>query len=97
MIIKVNYADESSEVIRIPAEVWRSKEEVITKVFILEKEVVSFQLDPYLETADTELYNNSWPRKVQPSRFDLFEQRKMRMQQRENPMQRQKRVDQIQD
>ena len=97
LIIKVSYTDESSEVIRIPAEVWRSKEEVITKVFILEKEVVSFQLDPYLETADTELYNNSWPRKVQPSRFDLFEQRKMRQQQRENPMQRQKRVDQLQD
>ena len=97
LIIKVSYTDESSEVIRIPAEVWRSKEEVITKVFILEKEVVSFQLDPYLETADTDLYNNSWPRRAQPSRFDLFEQRKMRMQQRENPMQRQKRVDQLQD
>ena len=97
LIIKVNYGDESSEVIRIPAEVWRSKEEIITKVFILEKEVVSFQLDPYLETADTDLYNNSWPRRAQPSRFDLFEQRKMRMQQRENPMQRQKRVDQLQD
>ena len=70
LIIKVSYTDESSEVIRIPAEVWRSKEEVITKVFILEKEVVSFQLDPYLETADTDLYNNSWPRRAQPSRFD---------------------------
>ena len=97
LIIKVNYGDESSEVIRIPAEVWRSQEDIITKVFILEKEVVSFQLDPYLETADTDLYNNSWPRRAQPSRFDLFEQRKMRMQQRENPMQRQKRVDQLQD
>ena len=97
LIIKVNYGDESSEVIRIPAEVWRSQEDIITKVFILEKEVVSFQLDPYLETADTDLYNNSWPRRVQPSRFDLFEQRKMRMQRRENPMQRQKRLDQLQD
>ena len=97
LIIKVSYTDESSEVIRIPAEVWRSKEEVITKVFILEKEVVSFQLDPYLETADTDLYNNSWPRRAQPSRFDLYEQRKMRMQQRENQKQRQKRVDQLQD
>ena len=97
LIIKVNYGDESSEVIRIPAEVWRSQEDIITKVFILEKEVVSFQLDPYLETADTDLYNNSWPPRAQPSRFDLFEQRKMRMQQRENPMQRQKRVDQLQD
>ena len=89
--------DESSEVIRIPAEVWRSKEYNISKVFILKKEVAGFQLDPYLETADTDLQNNAWPRKAIPSRFDLFQQRKRRMEVDENPMQRQKRVDDIKD
>ncbi|MDG1351019.1 MAG: M1 family metallopeptidase [Crocinitomicaceae bacterium] len=97
LIIKVTYMDESSEVIRIPAEVWRSKEYNISKVFILKKEVASFQLDPYLETADTDLQNNAWPRKAIPSRFDLFQQRKRRMEVDENPMQRQKRVDDIKD
>jgi hypothetical protein len=62
---------------------------------VLNKEVASFQLDPFLETADTDLQNNMWPKKVLPSRYDLFQQRKMRMQQRENPMQRQIRVDQL--
>jgi len=97
LIIKVTYMDESSEVIRIPAEVWRSKEYNISKVFILKKEVAGFQLDPYLETADTDLQNNAWPRKTIPSRFDLFQQRKRRMEVDENPMQRQKRVDDLKD
>ena len=95
LIIKVSYMDQTSEIIRIPAEVWRAKEYNISKVFILEKEVESFQLDPFLETADTDLQNNTWPRKVIPSRYELFQQRKMRMQIDENPMQRQKRVDQL--
>ena len=95
LIIKISYRDNTSEVVRIPAEVWRAKENVVTKVLILNKEVASFQLDPFLETADTDLQNNTWPKKVLPSRYDLFQERKMRMQQRENPMQRQIRVDQL--
>ena len=95
LIIKITYLDESTEIIRIPAEIWRRSEEVVSKVFILDKEVASFRLDPLLETADTDLYNNAWPREVVPSRYDLFKERKMRSQKRENPMQRQKRVDQL--
>jgi hypothetical protein len=97
LIIKVTYLDESSEIIRIPAEIWRRSEEIVSKVFIMDREVVSFRLDPLLETADTDLYNNAWPREVVPSRYDLFKERKIRSQQRENPMQRQKRVDQLMD
>ena len=97
LIIEISYTDNTSEVIRIPAEIWRRKENIVSKVLVLEKEVSSFQLDPFLETADTDLQNNMWPKRVLPSRYDLFQQRKMRMQQRENPMQRQKRVDELQD
>ena len=95
LIIRINYIDETSEIIRIPAEIWRRSEVDVSKVFILDKEVISFRLDPLLETADTDLYNNAWPREVVPSRYDLFKERKMRMQRRENPMQRQKRVDDL--
>jgi hypothetical protein len=95
LIIRINYIDESSEIIRIPAEIWRRSEVDVSKVFILDKEVVSFRLDPLLETADTDLYNNSWPRELIPSRYDLFKQQKMRKRRDENPMQRQKRVDDL--
>ena len=95
LIIRISYTDETSEIIRIPAEIWRRNEVNVSKVFILDKEVSSFRLDPLSETADTDLYNNAWPREVVPSRYDLFKERKMRMQMRENPMQRQKRVDEL--
>lgn len=97
LIIQINYIDQTSEIIRIPAEIWRRHEVNVSKVFILDKEVASFRLDPLLETADTDLYNNAWPREVIPSRYDLFKERKMRTQRRENPMQRQKRVDELGD
>jgi hypothetical protein len=91
LIIQATFTDGTTEVIRIPAEIWRMDETQVSKVFIFDKAVQSFRLDPFLETADTDLDNNSWPAAVQPTRFQLFQQKK----EVENPMQRQKRVDQI--
>ena len=91
LIIQVNYKDNTSEVIKIPAEIWKTYEQKVSKVLILDKEVSSFRLDPFLETADTDLGNNSWPQEQIPSRYELFKQK----QSRENPTQRQKRVDEI--
>ena len=41
-------------------------------MFVTPKEAVSITLDPYLETADTDLSNNAWPRNVRPQRIGLF-------------------------
>ncbi len=92
LILEVTYIDNTKEVIRIPAEIWRQYEDKVSKVFILDKEVKQFRLDPFLETADTDLDNNSWPKVVQPTRYELFQQKKAN----ENPMQRQKRVEELQ-
>ena len=92
LIIEATFADNSTEVIRIPAEIWRQYELKVSKVLIFDKEVISFRLDPFLETADTDLNNNSWPAKVEPSRYDLFKQKQ---QVKENPMQRQKRLESL--
>jgi hypothetical protein len=89
LIIEVTFADNTVEIIRIPAEIWRQYENKVTKVFIFDKEVISFRLDPNLETADTDFSNNSWPKRVEPTRYDLFKQKQMNG---ENPMQREKRV-----
>ena len=48
-------------------------------------------MDPFLETADTDLNNNTWPEQQEPTRYELFEQRRSD----ENPMQRQIRVEEI--
>jgi hypothetical protein len=93
LIIEFTFADGTTEVRRIPAEIWRIYEEKVSKVFIFDKEVKSFRLDPFLETADTDLNNNTWPREMQATRYQLYKQEESR---KENPMQRQLRVDELQ-
>lgn len=92
LIIEFTFIDDSKEVVRIPAEIWRMYEDQVSKVFIFNKQVKSIRLDPFLETADTDLINNSWPQIAVPSRFQLFKQQQSV---RENPMQRNKRVDEL--
>lgn len=73
LILQFNFADGTNELIRIPAEIWRKNDKEISKVFFFQKEVVGIILDPFLETADCETYDNYWPRRMVPSRFDVFE------------------------
>ncbi|PIY08478.1 MAG: aminopeptidase [Flexibacter sp. CG_4_10_14_3_um_filter_32_15] len=72
VIIEFTYADGSKEMQKIPAEVWRKDNAMFSKVFMTKKKVVSFHLDPNLETADTDVYNNSYPRQEVPTRFELY-------------------------
>ena len=92
LIIEFNFMDGSSTLKRIPAEIWKHNNYNIQKVFGFEKEVKTILLDPYLETADTEINNNSWPAVYHPSTFELFKQKssweKMKV---SNPMKQQKR------
>jgi hypothetical protein len=77
IILEWTYKDGSKEIDRIPAYIWRKNENKVTKVFAKDKEVASVQLDPYRETADIDENNNSWPRKLTPSRFELFKQKEV--------------------
>jgi len=72
LIIEFHYADGSSEIEHIPAEIWRKNESQVTKVFPKKKEVVRVVLDPKRETADIDESSNYWPRQYQPTRFELF-------------------------
>ena len=64
VIFKLDFADGTSEEVRIPAEIWKMQneklEETVSKVLITNKEVVKITLDPNLETADTDISNNIW-------------------------------------
>ncbi len=72
IILQFNYTDGTSEVDRVPAEIWRLNESEVSKVFAKDKEVQSIVLDPYRETADIDESNNYWPSQAAPSRFELF-------------------------
>lgn len=75
IIIELKYVDGSSEVRYIPAEIWRYNSNKVSKVFVTEKEIKEFILDPYLETADVERENNYFPRRRKPTRFEMFSPR----------------------
>ncbi len=89
LIIQAKFEDGTTQEVRIPAEIWRMDDLTVTKVLIFDKPVVSFQLDPFLETADCDTDNNSYPPASKATRFQLFQQK----QSNENPMQRQKRLE----
>jgi hypothetical protein len=72
IVIEWTYKDGSKEIERIPAEVWRTNENEITKLFIKEKEVANIVVDPNSELADVEISNNAFPKKESTSRFDQF-------------------------
>ena len=76
IIVEFSFEDDSKQIIRIPAEIWRRNNYNVSKVFMFEKPVKSVQIDPFIETADVETNNNSWPAQVTPSRFSIFQEYK---------------------
>ncbi len=89
LIVELEYADGTREVRRIPAEIWKMGTPTVTKVFITERPVTRILLDPYLELADVDMGNNSWPPRPEPSRFELYKEKQRP--EGENPMQRARR------
>jgi hypothetical protein len=75
LIFRVEYADGTSEELRVPVEIWRYNQSAISKMIVTKKEVASVTLDPRLETADVDMSNNSFPRRPAKSRFQLFKER----------------------
>jgi peptidase M1-like protein len=72
LIIEWTYVDGSTEMETIPAEIWRLNENIVTKVFAKDKQVVQMVLDPDEKTADVYRFNNSFPRQSEPSKFEKF-------------------------
>lgn len=70
VIIEWSYKDGTKEIERLPAEIWRTNEQKITKVFVKDKEVTNVVIDPLKETADIDTNNNAFPKVDQPSKFD---------------------------
>lgn len=76
IIVKFTFQDGSSVVKRAPAQIWLKNEQAFTKVYAFEKELQQVELDPFLETADTDRDDNYWPPKAEPTRFELYQRRR---------------------
>ncbi|QDT77453.1 hypothetical protein Mal35_08790 [Gimesia maris] len=85
VILKLTFDDDSSEMLRIPAEIWRLNNKSVSKLILTEKPLKNLILDPHRETADTQLSNNEFPRTISKSYFQLEKSKKSKneMQKRE--------------
>lgn len=70
IIIEWTYKDGSKEIEKLPAEIWRTNELEVKKVFVKEKEVVNIVIDPDQATADVNASDNVFPKRAAPSKFD---------------------------
>jgi len=90
IILNFSFKDNSNEVVKIPAEIWKKNDLEISKVFAFDKEVVQIELDPFMETADTDRSNNFWPQQLEPTKFELYKYKDRRDRPSSNPMKKKK-------
>ena len=72
IILGISYADGSSEEMRLPAEIWRRDSRIVRKLIVTDKDVSEIVLDPHWETADVDIENNYYPRRLIPSRVESY-------------------------
>ena len=90
IILDFTFSDNTNKTVKIPAEIWKKNNSQITKVFAFDKEVNLIELDPFMETADTDRSNNFWPPKMEPSKFELYKYKNRRSRPSDNPMKKKK-------
>ena len=73
IIVEFAFEDGTTQLEKIPAQIWRKNENKVTKVFMTNKKAIAIKLDPMRETADIDEKNNTWPRvDDEPSKFSIF-------------------------
>ena len=70
IIVEMTYDDDTKEVFKYPAQIWRKNNDTAKKVYATEKAIKKIQIDPKLETADIDVTNNTWPKVETKTKFD---------------------------
>ncbi|MFK8052596.1 MAG: M1 family metallopeptidase [Woeseiaceae bacterium] len=72
ILVELTFVDNSTMRYEIPAEIWRRNAHNVKKLFVLENDLLSVAVDPQWETADVNVENNYYPRRIVPSRIEMF-------------------------
>jgi Peptidase family M1 domain len=72
VILTVTYKSGKTEILRLPAEIWRRAPGKVTKMLVVDEDIVSIELDPRWETADADRSNNYFPPRIEPSRLEIY-------------------------
>jgi hypothetical protein len=81
LVLRITYEDEEEEIVRYPAEIWKKNLKEVSRLVMTERRIRSIELDPFLETADTNTDNNHWPGKPQDMSFQLFKKERRNLMQ----------------
>ncbi|MBT1451479.1 M1 family metallopeptidase [Glaciecola sp. XM2] len=74
IIIEMTFTDGTTDMMRIPAEIWRRSPKQVQKLIVTDtdKVIESIVIDPRWETADANVSNNHFPRRIIESRIESF-------------------------
>ena len=74
ILLQIDFADGTQQNLHIPAEIWRRNAHQVRKLLVYDKgtEITQIVVDPYWETADANVENNHYPRRMIPSRVEAF-------------------------
>ena len=78
ILLELTYEDGTKEERYIPAEIWRRNHKNVQKLIITDKNkpLTSVTVDPGWETADVNVENNHYPRRIIPSRIEVYKREK---------------------
>jgi len=69
--VRITYADNTKTDIYLAPEIWRYDTRRASRLFISDQPILSWELDPQLEIADTDRGNNHYPRQPEERSFRL--------------------------
>ena len=70
--LDLTFASGDTQRYEVPVEVWRHNQEKVTKMFIFTEQLTAIELDPDHQSADVNRSNNYYPRRIMPSRLELY-------------------------
>ena len=76
ILLRLTYENGETEDRYIPAEIWRRAPHKVKKLIVTDNKLSSVTVDPGWETADVNVHNNHYPRKIIPSRIDAYKAKK---------------------
>ena len=72
ILLQVEYVGGGQERITLPAETWRRAPHGLKKLLVSPEKISNIVVDPMWETADADIENNYYPRRIIPSRIESF-------------------------
>jgi hypothetical protein len=64
VILELHFEDKTTQEIRLPAEIWRHNSKQFSKLIRSDKKIISVELDPHHELADSDKSNNRFPQEI---------------------------------